>query len=300
MITLVENPPWIDRILNKHWSDLEKRVGPAWMPVRKDPGRKLRKGDLRSPDTEFGEEPKCGHYGCVLETETPGIVCKISSDADETRFVNYCLENKVKLPTGIVDYYAIAVLDEHHKNRQSVSVIWRQEADQVGEINTKPTRDPILREEYITFSYCMAISSCAGALRHTLRGSQRASQLLSMTQDPLRMSQARSYVSAVCDITDVPDYESVRSGLMSLPAESRVTVAVSLYELLSEMMEHENQTGYRIGEAFSYFFDQGIMLADVHWGNLGVIESRGDLPAGDTNWAITDPGHAVFIPKRTW
>ena len=62
------------------------------------------------------------------------------------------------------------------------------------------------------------------------------------------------------------------------------------------MMENENGTAYRIGQAFSYFFDHGILLADVHYNNLGKIHPRSDdFDQTELYWAITDPGHAVFV-----
>jgi hypothetical protein len=298
---LSENPPWVDRVLHAHWDELEAKVGKAMMPVHAREGKPVkRKPGFRGPGMQPEVDLPCGHYGCVLETSTPGVVCKVTSDESEARFVGHCIDNHIEFPPGIVGYNAIAILDAKHLNRP-VAVLWRQEAFDVGRINVHPSRNPDALEESVTFSYCMSVTMCASALRQTIRTSKRPERLMSITTDPLRMSQARSWVSEQVDTTSIPDYRAVYENLRRLPQETRVAVAVSAYEFLSTMMEHENRTSKLIGEAFTHFFEHGVMLADVHGGNLGVISARtDDYPKDYKYWAITDPGHAIFLPVREW
>jgi hypothetical protein len=50
-----------------------------------------------------------------------------------------------------------------------------------------------------------------------------------------------------------------------------------------------------VGPALGFYLQHGILLADVHFGNLGEIV----LP-GSTKWelVITDPGHMVPLDKK--
>ena len=51
--------------------------------------------------------------------------------------------------------------------------------------------------------------------------------------------------------------------------------------------------------AFEFYLDKGILLADVHTNNVGVIEYRDEYAdRHSTTWAITDPGHAVFLTTK--
>jgi hypothetical protein len=287
-MNLQPNPPWIDKVLHANWAELERRVGTAMMPIHatSGPPRKTDPGY-----TEYG----CGHYGCVFATGTKNVVCKVTSDESEIRFVNYCIDNKITFPEGIVTYYAIAKVSDKHWKRP-VSVLWRQEAWDVGELTTSKLRGRHIdwkeQEEIDTHRLTASISTCGATVRESL--GRKPAAILSSFKSHDQMDRARN-IAGEFELT-APDPMMLDTMLQNLPGpERRAQVAISLYHLLSEILENDSATGYRIGQAFSYFFDHGILLADVHRNNIGKILPRSEDEGSDLYWAITDPGHAVFV-----
>ena len=75
-------------------------------------------------------------------------------------------------------------------------------------------------------------------------------------------------------------------------------LAFELRRILLEQLAMEmanTHAGSLIGEALGYYLEEGMLLADVHLGNIGEA-----VPEGYDCWdlVITDPGHMVrFDPK---
>lgn len=118
------NPPWITKVVADYWSELEGRVPPEWMPkledVRAPRGRKIV-ADVH----ELG----CGGYGCVIPTNDPKVVLKITTDVTEADFA---AKHSEQLVAPIcVKYYLVLSLDEQHDERP-VFMLWRQEAKHPG------------------------------------------------------------------------------------------------------------------------------------------------------------------------
>jgi hypothetical protein len=74
-----------------------------------------------------------------------------------------------------------------------------------------------------------------------------------------------------------------------LKGDSRLAVALHACEVSAEFMENEPVLD-QVGKALAYYLENGILLADVHQNNIGVV--RRD---GYTYNVITDPGHAVDL-----
>lgn len=69
--------PWVDRAANSVWSRIvAASPKPAWVPLHTTSRGKVKV-----------EELGCGHYGCVMPTDDPEVVCKITSDATEAVFI---------------------------------------------------------------------------------------------------------------------------------------------------------------------------------------------------------------------
>ena len=63
-------------MFDRYWDQMVARVGTGLMPTESD-----------SANWKF-EELGCGHYGCVLATESPGTVIKLTTDMSEAAFVS--------------------------------------------------------------------------------------------------------------------------------------------------------------------------------------------------------------------
>ena len=70
----------------------------------------------------------------------------------------------------------------------------------------------------------------------------------------------------------------------------RLAVALRLCDITAEIMENTYGCD-TVGDALRYYLKEGILLADVHTGNVGTVERT-------PGWVITDPGHAVGLEDR--
>lgn len=97
-MTDLAKTPWVDRTANAVWSRIvAASPKPAWVPKHTTSRGKVTV-------EEFG----CGHYGCVMPTDDPEVVCKITSDATEAVFVAAALGLGFGEETeGIVRYFGV-------------------------------------------------------------------------------------------------------------------------------------------------------------------------------------------------
>jgi hypothetical protein len=87
--------------------------------------------------------------------------------------------------------------------------------------------------------------------------------------------------------------------MMHLRGAERAAVSLRHCEDIAEIMEHTAESD-QIGEALSFYIEHGILLADVHANNVGVVTRPPDDEYDDwhgTN-VITDPGHMVPLDTK--
>jgi hypothetical protein len=291
------NPPWVDRVLYKHWHELEAKVGEDMMPsFGKEARGGKRPARTKAGYTEYG----CGHYGCVLATNAEDIVCKATSDASEIRLVTTLLEKGIPAPEGMVKYHAIAVVDEKHRGRP-VAVIWRQEAFDVGNIlawGNKTARPHEWKDTKMTLRFTQILSSVAGIVRGSLIASKAPEKVIEQLKRPRLMESMFEFATSVVDWGDDAsiDWYPIVAKIDRLTPKTRVPAAVSVYKMALVMMENDNAISAWIANAFRELLTHGILLADVHINNIGRSFPHTDEYAKATlHWVITDPGHAVFL-----
>ncbi len=124
---LMRNPAWVTSALADHYEILDDQVPPRWMPllagVTND--RKKLVADL----VEYG----CGAYGCVIATNDPRTVLKVTTDDTEAEFAAQLAPTLVA--PICVTYELVVRLSARHKGNP-VHLLWREAADQVGRIET--------------------------------------------------------------------------------------------------------------------------------------------------------------------
>lgn len=126
--TLVENPPWVTKIISDHWSMLEESAPPAWLPKL---DRTHAKGVRMSGRMkEFG----CGAYGCVLPTLDKKVVLKVTTDETEAHFAAQ-YANKLPVPICTI-YHLVMEIPGAKRNNMKVFLLWREEAFNVGQVDT--------------------------------------------------------------------------------------------------------------------------------------------------------------------
>jgi hypothetical protein len=69
--------------------------------------------------------------------------------------------------------------------------------------------------------------------------------------------------------------------------------AVQACKIVAQEMIGED-VGYLIGEALFEFINEGLLLADVHANNVGMVLRGQQNPV----WIITDPGHLVPLRAK--
>ena len=119
----VPNPAWVTRTVADNWQSIISSQFP--LP---------RFGTVRSSRnriTATMRELGCGAYGCVLPTEDPSVVLKITTDETEMDFVTDLLQ---LLPVPITTRYDAATWVRGTHNGRRIGMLWRESADLVGKI----------------------------------------------------------------------------------------------------------------------------------------------------------------------
>jgi hypothetical protein len=281
------NPPWLNRVISQSWPAIERRVGPELMPTTvPGAGRKIEV-----------EELGCGHYGCVVPTGKPGIVMKLTSDPLEAHFVAAALRIG-RFPLGIVHYASVYSLPAEYRQRQ-LFVLWREEANDVGALSGLDARTAGWFLQYDPYDQA--------SLRHFRKRLQAfqwwasefkaiVDRATDMKRTLAEMIRYEAWARELVDLEHVEDREIGRSKrpFPHLKGARRLAVLLRGCEILAEMMANESK-GDLVGEALEFYLQNGLLLADVHAGNVGHVR-RADF--AKPVWAITDPGHAVPLDLR--
>lgn len=235
---------------------------PSWAP-RLLPGKKFSL-----------EEYGCGHYGCVFPTSDPEVVCKLTSDPTEAFFVAAAMSIGT-FPEGIVRYYGIyRIPGAMHKGRP-LFVLWREEATEVGTVLQRTFwGDP---------------ADLSASEQYELRAKENVVRLLSSFKDTAsvlrgHLKNRRDPFRAIESSRE--EWLRNRTRLPDWPIRG-----IHMLEDIAIEMENEYLAD-QIGSALRFYMDEGIVLADVHRGNVGLVPRVGKTPV------ITDPGHAVPIDRK--
>jgi hypothetical protein len=279
------NPPWANTILSDNFDAIVERVGIDKLPtpLSVEGRRKAKKFE------ELGD----GHYGAVFPTATPGLVFKLTSDPSEANFVAAWLSMKLEddMPMGIVQYEGVWKIPEARRRNRPVFVILREEAQDVGSLMTRATmKEGVKHRE----------------MEHKVRlVSERMMQFkkwASIARDRLKPSMDRNELKALEDWSeDAVSYgevEEKEAKDIRVPSHisgiRAVAYAMRAAHIIADSMVQED-VGYMIGEVLGFCIDQGILLADVHLGNIGLVKRQEyKMPI----WAITDPGHMVALDPK--
>lgn len=270
------NPPWANRVIKDNWDTLVANVPAELLPTR----QQLAKAELGA-----------GHYGVVYETLSQDVVLKITTDITEAKFVAKAIDlaKKDDWPVGIVKYHGIVPLVGNHRKRP-VFALWRESADDVGELcgyghlaygRPRNWEDKDMNETY-----------------HELNRFRKWADLLRNSVKRLAEKQGKTHAEVLGYLSkQVPPYlDSLGNDpkhFFAPPWLKGEKAAITYYDLCRQqllIMENTNAILQPMATAMSYYFDENILLADVHCNNTGRV-IRKDY--GDTVIAITDPGHAI-------
>lgn len=258
--------PWPPPSTARRWlenqrEELTRWVGEDRLPVR-------------------GEDPfGCGAWGCVWPTKTPEIAFKLTLDAHEARFVE-CAKKLEGWPIGISKHFACDYIKESYYQR-TVWALWRERAismDRTHQWNDGETEHG-KRFRFSLEGFCNFSLAALPSLEHSK---------IVLSNKPIDLPTKHEIMEA----------SKTSFGARNLcrrhRGERRVAFALKIARMFAE---EERAYGFAptVPDALLWYLDRGIVLADVHEGNIGLIDRNG-IPTP----AIIDPGHVGVLNEPPW
>lgn len=286
---VLRNPVWADRVLNTQGDEARKYAAKHNLPSpipRVEPDVRGRQKWL-----EFG----CGTYGCVYPTGNPGIVVKVTHDADEVALAKLLMKLGDKAPAGIVRYFG-AFNTDMSQGGADVHLLWREEALEIG------YRGPMAGElaKLQEFASLARAAMERGLERHDVAGRvkhaggilAKMGMLLPGCADCVdvmvgdRMTDVRNVAHVASDVAKDMGLGNVAP--TKFDAYAFIAAAGWMAaELVAKKLAASKDLRL-VGEAFLEMSGKGMLMADVRDENLGRVE-RG--------WVIIDPGYSYSAGK---
>ncbi len=228
-------------------------------------------------------------------TARPDVVVKITTDPTEAAFVSLLLSKKLE-QEGLVRYFAVKKLGGERRGHE-IFAIWRESAQHVGQVVGHRAFDGRYRPR---FSHLLnRFRTWADDVRKTLKKADDPWLLLEQAKQPLMQEWAVDRV--------LYGYDEINVLIAVWPirdAARRVAALLRACEMVAQQLAGERES-YLIGQALENLLDEGILLADVHGGNVGMIDrhkspskcQRSDGTISEGAIVITDPGHAIFLRR---
>lgn len=191
---LVENPPWVTKVLADSYEAMESAVPPAWLPKLSDVGATRDK--LTARMREYG----CGAYGCVLPTLDPEIVLKITTDDTETEFAEQ-FSHTLASPI-VVEYHHVLRLPKKRAGR-NVTLLWRESATAVGDLGSELGTDAL---ELVSQQHAAAQT----VLKIIVAGSGEIGDSIS------------AWLYACEQMAEVPEIEMLARGMITVFMQQRI------------------------------------------------------------------------------
>ena len=269
-------PPWVARATRTAWDRLAEVAPDGAMPPP---------GNLRRL-----EELGCGHYGCVLPTTDARWVFKLTSDLSEAHFVAMALrfaERDGAWPLGLTRYSGVWALPGVAYRTRQVFALWRERAEVVGIWRVESALNytdswAYDATEYMEFyELLQRFTSAADVLRRLVAG--RHPKVVAAGVDAWRNDP--SVYRAGVELLWSSSMDAGNALRQRGPLPHRIGVVLQYLESIGQQMEN---TPYAdaIGALFTDYLERGVVLADVHGGNVGLM---------DGTILVTDPGHAVIL-----
>jgi hypothetical protein len=306
-----QNPPWTQKAARTFFRLAESRIDVTqglprpkvavevpYVPV---PGRYHATGKKKPPKFE---EYGTGHYGTVMPTEKEGVVMKVTSDDTEANFVKAALaiekERKGNWPDGMTRYIDIYRMGGTSHRGRGAYVLWREEllphSQSFGQFSTTFTDYDKRANREGEFEMKVYMALARNFFKYA-RGRKGSDILTAVQTFPDRLQnaahyaydQARELQSSWPKVSKlIPMYE-IRKG-----ANHVCAILLMALEWQFDMMENTYATDM-VGHALNFYLRHGIVLCDIHMGNIGHRSVNG-MPL--VPFVILDPGHSIFLTDK--
>jgi len=265
--------PWVDSA----WTSFAPRLQAVGYDMRRLP-------DMTTVSPMNVKEYGAGSWGVVSPTTTPHVVVKLTQDKPEAWLVSLILGQPNmghpgigQPPRGIVEYHDVLQLKhESHKGKE-IFAIWRSEAKDIGSALAGAIikNDMIVGGNSATMSTLMSITRMTSVIRHIWND---IIALRRVTPDDARYAAVLHVIWQHTQQRSVSNHRELMS------------ITHGLQQLWEEIEDAQLDPACKpIADAFEFFLKHGVLLADVHWNNIG----RDMVPPYP--WIITDPGHALIL-----
>ena len=209
-----------------------------------------------------------GHYGTIYPTQTEGVVCKITTDASEAKFIANAISLK-KWPDGITKYYAVFRFKDKRYKKRPVFILWRDEVHppQLG-----------MSDESTLITLTHNVKDIAHQARRVLiRGNKNIPEEYpeNMQIDVDAFNKATGALRWINSFPRAPRAYRLAAYMDALRMGCRDIMSWSY--------------AFKPGEAMWFYIEHGMLLADVHANNI---------MKGPEGWIISDPGHMVELDNR--
>lgn len=297
--------PWVDSSLSPLVPAIERRLGPGYVPRFTGSGKRLT-------FEEFG----CGHYGCAMPTRDKAVVLKATTDPAEAWLAAWLAHEQHQCGpdgrdegcapvAGIVRYLAVYATPKR-KGRSKIYLIWREEAQDVGGIKAWNAIDQYMNRNVPTGytdwqaramtesqAYLSAYNITAAVIRNRIVTKVKPEvyvKLLDEARGGIYEDYAFEWAAEHLG-GNVASVRRTGSEFEELRGDRarQLAIGLAVCKQAAELMENTDGMT-RVGQTLAWLYDEGILLADIHGGNLGRVLG------GDWNDVlITDPGHAFPI-----
>ncbi len=265
-----QNPDWTDAIIHRFCDPILRVAKKHNLPAP------LLNEECKIEDrSELGE----GAYGVVWTTEDASVAFKLSTDSTEAHFIQTAINMRKKGiadPAGIVDYRAIFLLPGVEHLGGEVFAIWREQATHVG----LPCDVPKSDKEMIAFIDLM----------QKFYNTSDAAFALAFAEQKEHDGDMNTYFDWIEERVEIaneiidgkkPRYDSIFSK------------ALARCYRLAIQIEDSGEPGRHVGEALLTYFENGLLLCDIHADNIGTVD-RGKC---SELFVVTDPGHSLLLSR---
>lgn len=233
--------------------------------------RYSRDRKLPEPVTFLG----CGGFGCVWRTTSPGIVLKATTDEGEIH-VSRMLAAEENPPAGFVRYLARGDLGDYE-------LLWREE---IAPIEEKEWDTLLLYEKLAKVArrawdwaeYQDEFAALIGVLWKQTSGWDVKLKPKSRKIAPVVLNGKLIDISNWSGSEDEEEAQALS-----------FIVAVRAATLAAKRIKDPDLR--LVAEAIRWALSRGIMLCDVSWSNLGIVDR-----VGHDQLVIFDPGYTVNVP----
>ncbi len=293
-------PKWAAEALDVAWTRMQgflQSIGhPDWMPT---PWMQPR----FPPDyPAYALEPApnlllpkfgCGNFGCVLPTGDPEIVLKLTHDKSEAQFALLASTMGANQPPGVVRYHSVVALPGLSSDKmEPLFLLWRDVATGVGEaIDQYPGMEDMLHDAREAagraFFYIDAVMNGVG---QPVRRRKVEAPWASPDQFLSDLYQAFRLLDAL-----YPDGwpERLSEGVGPLAFRGALQNIDAYRDFLSVIRAmYRGGRSEFAGGMLQWLEQEEIVIADVHYGNLG-LSLEGAV-------VITDPGVAVQVGPKNY